>query len=269
VVNTPALSFEQVSFRYDAAPVLRNVSVDIAAGEMVALLGPNGAGKSTFLYLAAGLHPATEGKVRLEGRDLTHVPPRERARRVALVPQQMVAPFAFTVREWVSLGRTPYLSPLAGERGTDVAAVESALEAAEITHLRHRLIGQLSGGEQQRAALAQALAQEPAVLLLDEATAHLDLQHQMSLLGRVRALNRGRGVTVIAAIHDPNLAALWFDRLVLLQDGAVAADGAPAAVLTEPLLQQVFGCRVRVLAHPEAAAPLIALCPDPHHHEHL
>ncbi len=250
---------EGLGFAYEELPVLRDLTLRVAAGEMVALLGPNGSGKSTLLSLLAGLHQPRAGRVLLEGHDLTAIDPRRRARRIALVPQTLPIPFAFTVREWVSLGRTPYLTAFGGERAEDGRAISRAMEAAEVESLAERLIGDLSGGERQRAALAMALAQEPAVLLLDEATAHLDLHHQMALLGRVRRLNRESGLTVLAALHDPNLAALWFDRLVLLHGGRLHADGTPDEVLRPEVLQPVFRCAVQVLRHPTEDVPLVAV----------
>ena len=265
MVSRPTLEVEALAFAYRDAPVLERISLQVAAGEMVALLGPNGSGKSTLLHLLAGVLNGNKGRLsgtlRLDGDPLERIPPRERARRVALVPQTLPLPFAFTVREWVSLGRTPYLSSLGGEKEADRTVVQDAMCQAQVEHLADRLIGEISGGERQRAALAMALAQEPAVLLLDEATAHLDLQHQVGLLRLVRRLNREKGLTVLAAIHDPNLAALWFDRLLLLHDRTIAADGPPDAVLRRDLLEQVFHTRVEVLRHPTADAPLVALEP--------
>jgi len=259
VKSGAALAFEDVTFSYGEAPVLRGLSLEVPAGGMVALLGRNGAGKSTMLALAsAGLKPQ-RGRVRLDGEGLDALPPRTRARRVAMVPQSPQTPFAFTLREWVSLGRTPHLSALGGERAEDREAVARAMQLAQVEALADRLVGEVSGGERQRAALAQALAQEPSLLLLDEATAHLDLHHQMSLLGLVRRLNREEGLTVVAAIHDVNLAALWFDRLVLLHEHRILADGSPAEVLRPEVLERAFGCRVRILDHPTEPVPLVAL----------
>jgi iron complex transport system ATP-binding protein len=259
------LKAEALSFGYGPTPVLEEVSLEVAPGEMVALLGPNGSGKSTLLNLLAGVLTAHQGRLAgqlyLDGAPLSHLLGRERARRIALVPQSVPIPFAFTVREWVSLGRTPYLPSFGGERQEDRDAVESALAAAQVEALADRLIGETSGGERQRAALAMALAQQPEVLLLDEATAHLDLRHQLQLLRLVRQLNREHGLTVLAAIHDPNLAALWFDRLLLLHHHRIAADGPPNEVLRPALLEEVFGTRVHVLRHPAADAPLVALEP--------
>jgi iron complex transport system ATP-binding protein len=258
VTRGAALSLQDVSFSYGAAPVLEGLSLEAPPGAMIAVLGRNGAGKSTLLSLASGTRVPRRGRILLDGRPLGAFPPRERARRVALVPQAVSVPFAFTVREWVSLGRTPYLSPLRGERAEDREAVETALRQAQVEPLAERLVGEISGGERQRAALALALAQQPGLLLLDEATAHLDLRHQMSLLGLARGLNRD-GLTVVAAIHDVNLAALWFDRLILLHGGRVLAEGPPAEVVRADLLEQVFGCRVHVLEHPTEGVPLVAL----------
>lgn len=254
---------EGLSFAYREEPVLRALDLSVAPGEMVALLGPNGSGKSTLLSLLAGVlngaHGKLSGAIHFNGEELTRIPARERARQVALVPQTVPIPFAFTVREWVSLGRTPYLSAFRGEQDADRAAVDRAIRATQLERLAERLVGEVSGGERQRATLAMALAQEPTLLLLDEATAHLDLQHQMTLLELVRRLNRERGLTVIAAVHDVNLAALWFDRLLLLHQSTLVADGAPEDVLTAPLIRQVFGTSVQVLRHPTADAPLVAL----------
>jgi cobalamin transport system ATP-binding protein len=259
VTRGASLALEDVSFGYGRELILEGLSLDIPAGGMVALLGRNGSGKSTLLSLVAGVRGPGSGRIRLDGTDLTAISPRMRARRVALVPQSATAPFAFTVREWVSLGRTPYLSPLRGERAEDREAVAEALRLAEVETLANRLAGELSGGERQRVALAAALAQQPGLLLLDEATAHLDVHHQMTLLALVHRLHREQGLTVLAAIHDVNLAALWFERLVMLDERRLAADGPPRDILRPEILERVFRSPVRVLEHPTEGVPLIAL----------
>jgi len=260
-VSGAALRIEALHFSYGPRPVLQGLELELAAGERVALLGRNGAGKSTLLSLIAGVRRPAGGRLLLDGRDLLSLAPRERARQVALVPQSPTVPFAFTVREWVSLGRTPYLASFAAESAADSRAVEDALAEVGVAELAGRLVGEISGGERQRAALAQAFAQEPRLLLLDEATAHLDLRHQMALLERVSHRSRTQGLTVLAALHDVNLAALWFERLVLLHEGRVLADGRPEEVLRPELLLTAFGCRVSVVAHPAHGGPLVALLP--------
>jgi iron complex transport system ATP-binding protein len=259
VARGARLALEDVGFSYGREPVLEGLSLEVSAGSMVALLGRNGSGKSTLLNLVAGVRRPRSGRIRLDGDDLAAIPPRARARRIALVPQAATVPFAFTVREWVSLGRTPYLSPLRGERADDREAVAQAMRLAEVEALAPRLAGELSGGERQRVALAAALAQEPGLLLLDEATAHLDVHHQMTLLALVHRLQREQGLTVLAAIHDVNLAALWFERLVMLDDHRLVADGPPRVVLRAEILERVFRSPVRVLEHPTEGVPLIAL----------
>jgi iron complex transport system ATP-binding protein len=250
---------EELHFAYRAEPVLAGLSLELAAGEMVALLGRNGCGKSTLLNLIAGVLKPRTGRIALDGRDLRSIPPRERAEKVAMVPQMLSVSLAFTVRELVSLGRTPYLSPIGGERAADVAAVARAMRQAEVDGLADRLVVETSGGERQRAALAMALAQEPSLLILDEPTAHLDVHHQMALLGLVRTLHRDERITVLAAVHDLNLAALWFDRLLLLDQGRILADGNADAVLRPDLLESVFHTPVQVIRHPTQGVPLVAL----------
>jgi iron complex transport system ATP-binding protein len=259
VTGGAGLEAEALSFRYHAEPVLTGLSLRLAPGERAALLGRNGSGKSTLLNLAAGVLRPQGGCLRLNGTDLAAIPPRERARQVAMVAQTLSVPPAFTVRELVSLGRTPYLSALRGERAEDSAAVARAMEQAQVAELAGRFISEVSGGERQRAALAMALAQDPALLLLDEPTSHLDIHHQMALLNLVRSLNQREGTTVLAAMHDFNLAALWFDRLLLLDEGRIVADGPPAAVLEAERIERVFGTPVQVVPHPAEGVPLVAL----------
>ena len=228
--------------------MLADVTLRIAPGEAVALVGPNGAGKTTLLRMLSGLVPHT-GEVRLDGWPVRRMPARERARRVAIVRQQTALPVDFTVREMVEMGRAPHAG-WAGRLGdADRAAVDAALVAANLVALAGRSVRQLSGGEQQRVGLAQALAQDTPALLLDEPTAHLDVRHQIEMLARARAL-AGSGRTVVAALHDLDRAAAFAGRLVVLSAGRVVADGLPHAVLTESLLADVFGVRAAAEATP-------------------
>jgi iron complex transport system ATP-binding protein len=253
------LSFERVSFSYDSRVILDDLSVAVARGERVALIGPNGAGKTTLLNLGSGILRPARGRVMLAGRSLASLPARERARCVAMVPQTLTIPFAFSVREIVALGRTPFASFLGRETRADRLAVEAALELTGTTEFAQRGILDLSAGERQRVILAMALAQQPELLLLDEPTANLDLAHQLAFLGLVRELSRQQGLTVVAAVHDLNLAALSFDRIVALHQGQIVADGSPGQVLRADVVESIYGAPVRIVEHPTEPVPLVAL----------
>ena len=252
--TTPALTFEDISFGYPGASggagkperaVVREVTLCVAQGEMVGLLGPNGAGKSTLLKLATGIIQPQVGRVRVEGSDLRRLRREEVARRIAVVPQDFAVQFAYTVRQVVELGRTPYLGAWGAVGQADRAAVDAALATTGCLALADRIFNELSGGERQRVVIALALAQQPHILLLDEPTAHLDIRYQIETLALVRRLNRTQGLTVVATMHDLNLAARYFPRLILF-DGVVVADGAPTHVLDAATLGAVYRTPVRV-----------------------
>lgn len=243
----PLLVAEKVCYGYSGRQALfYDVSTTITRGEMVGLLGPNGSGKTTLLRLFSGvLHPQ-QGRIVLEGRDLRQWRRREVARYVAVVPQEFHMPFAYTVQQMVDLGRTPFTRSFWGGRSQqDREIVLDAMTAAGLTPLAEHVFNELSGGERQRVTVAMALAQQPTALLLDEPTAHLDMKYQIEVLELARTLNRERGVTIIAALHDLNLAARYFPRLLLFQRGIVA-DGSPAEVLEPGLLRRVYGVDVQV-----------------------
>jgi iron complex transport system ATP-binding protein len=243
--HTPALAFDAVTFGYQSNPVVREVTLEIAPGEMVGLLGPNGAGKSTLLRLGAGTLSAQSGHVRLGTDDIRGLSRREVARRVAVAPQDFSVQFAYTVRQIVEMGRTPHRGLLYRPGREDALAIEAAMAAAGVTHLADRVFNDLSGGERQRVVIALTVAQEAPLLLLDEPTAHLDIRYQIEALELLRRLNGERGLTVVAALHDLNLAARYFPRLVLFQQ-TIVADGSPAQVLDADLLFQVYETPVRV-----------------------
>jgi iron complex transport system ATP-binding protein len=248
--------------RPTAQPVLRGIDLRLDPGEMLALIGPNGAGKSTLLRLAGGVLRPSAGSASLLGRDLQSMRPRDVARLVAVVPQEGPIPVGLVVREMVGLGRTPYARLLLGPTAHDREMVDWALHAAGAEQLAERFVDELSGGERQRVILARALAQEPRLLLLDEPTANLDLHHQVAMLELVRGLTRNRGLTVLAAVHDLQLAALYCDRVALMHAGRIVSQGQPEAVLTEPLLLETFGQRVVLSEHPTHGVPLVALVPN-------
>ncbi len=240
------LEVQNITFGYGNKPLLYDVSLQVQRGERIGLLGPNGSGKTTLLRLISGLLSPQNGTVFLEGRTLQQWGRRSSAQRIAVVPQELHIPFAFTVEHMVSLGRTPFVRPFLGSRTQhDQVVVQDALATADIASLADRIFNELSGGERQRVMIAMALAQEPSLLLLDEPTSHLDIKYQIETLELVQRLNKERGVTIIAAMHDLNLASRYFNRLLLFQRGIVA-DAGPAEVLEPALLSRVYGVDVRV-----------------------
>ncbi|HWI52938.1 MAG TPA: heme ABC transporter ATP-binding protein [Symbiobacteriaceae bacterium] len=253
------LSAQSVTCGYGARPVLREFSLNVGAGEFLAVVGPNGCGKSTLVKaISRALRPSA-GRVLLEDRDIWALKPRDLARQMAVVAQETGIEFEFTVEEVVAMGRLPHAARFRRETEADERAVRAALEATSTLHLKDRLVTGLSGGERQRVMVARALAQEPRLLILDEPTAHLDIAHQVELLDLTRRLNRERGLTVIAVLHDLNLAAQYAGRLLMIKDGRRYAEGAPAEVVTEANVAAVYGSRVRVTAHPEEGSPHVIL----------
>src|SRR5258708_1417434 len=239
------LNVDGITFGYERHAVYDEVRIQVRKGEMVGLLGPNGSGKTTLLRLVSGVLRPQQGKIILDGRELRDWGRRGIAQLIAVVPQELHVPFAFTVEQLVNLGRTPFVSLFGSGSRQDTLIVQDAMHAADITPLAGRIFNELSGGERQRGMGAMALAQEPNLLLLDEPTAHLDIKYQIDMLELVQRLNRERGVTVIAAMHDLNLAARYFPRLLLFQRGVVA-DAGPAEVLEPRLLKRVYGVNVQV-----------------------
>jgi iron complex transport system ATP-binding protein len=241
-----AISFERVTVEAGSRRIVDGVSLAIEPGAWVSLLGPNGAGKTTMLRVLAGLR-RFRGSVRIDGLQLDELGRREAARRVALVPQTPVVPLGMTVGDYVLLGRTPHMGVLAREGAGDRAAAAEALERLELASLAERLLSSLSGGELQRAVIARALAQAAPILLLDEPTAALDVGHQQQVLELVDELRRADRLTVVAAMHDLTLSAQYGDRIVLVDQGRVLAEGSADEVLTEERIASLYGASVRVV----------------------
>lgn len=240
------VSMRRVSVSLGSVPVLDGVDFEVARGEFVGVVGPNGAGKTTMLRAITGSVPAS-GEIEIEGVAVARMARDERARSVALLPQRPEVPHDMRVVDYVMLGRAPHLGYFSMEGAGDLAAVENAISSLDLGDLSGRRLGELSGGELQRAVLARALAQASPVLLLDEPTAALDVGHAQQVLDLVDGIRRSCGLTVIASLHDLTLAAQFCDRLVMVAGGRVVAEGTARSVLTEPTIRAHYGAQVRIL----------------------
>jgi iron complex transport system ATP-binding protein len=260
-MNRVALEARGIDFSYYDGLVLRDVSLGLRVGDLMGLIGPNGSGKTTLLGVLSGLLVPSRGEVYLDGQGIRAFDRRQVAQRVAVVPQELNVPFAFSSYEMVMMGRTPHVRPILGAGPRDRQVVVDKMELTATLDLAERPFNELSGGEKQRVIIAMALAQEPQILLLDEPTVHLDINHQVEILELIKRLNRQEGLTVLATMHDLNLAALYFDRLILLDRGQVVASGSPSEVLREESIRQVFQADVQVQEHPTHHTPQVVVLP--------
>ena len=242
-----AIALESVTVRLGGKPVVDTISLEVAEGEWLALIGPNGAGKTTLLRAIARLVPFA-GSIALHGRSTARMHRAELARLLAVVPQEPSTPPWMTVGEYVLLGRTPHLGPLAKEGRRDREAAARALARLDLLGYGERRLGTLSGGEKQRAVVARALAQEARIVLLDEPTAALDIGHQQQALDLLDELRAETGLTLVSAMHDLTMGAQYADRMVLLDQGHVVADGGPQDVLTEEAIGRHYGASIDVVA---------------------
>ncbi len=244
--NNILWQLEQVGFGYGTCPVLREINLLLEKGRCYGILGPNGSGKTTLLDLLCSLLEPKTGTIQLCGQSLADWQPRQLARKVALVPQDFVVRFGFSVREVVEMGRHPHLGRFAALSQQDHRLVDSVMDELGITALANRPVTHLSGGEKQRVAVARALAQDPEVLLLDEATSNLDIFHSLSILGTIGRRVREQGLTVIAALHDLNLAGFFCDQLIFLRQGKLLHQGSVDEVLQAEVIREVYGVEAQV-----------------------
>src|SRR5215471_13002716 len=250
------LKLQNLSVSYGPRRILYEISLNVQSGEVLALIGPNGAGKSTLIRATSGVIPYT-GQVRTNGDDFSALSPMQRAKYIATVPQAVSLPPAYTVWETVLLGRTPYLGFLGQPSQKDEEIARQALQrVSALTFIDHR-VGELSGGEQQRILLARALCQSTPIMLLDEPTAHLDLQYQVSLLELIHELAHKDHLAVLVALHDLNLAAHYADRIALMVAGSIKAIGNAKEVLQPELIQEAYCLPVQVIKHPFLDVPLV------------
>ena len=246
----PLWSITGLAFGYAERPVLDNISLELVPGRCYGILGPNGSGKTTRLDLLSGLLRPHAGQVTFRGCGVLRWPKKQLARRLALVPQDFMVRFGYTVREVVEMGLHPHLHRFASPTATDLALVDEALAATGIEELAERPVTRLSGGEKQRVAVARALAQRPEVLLLDEATSNLDIHHSLEILQLVRQRFERHGMQVVAVMHDLNLAALFCDHLIFLKGGQVLRQGPTDEVLTPETIAAVYGVEAEVRDNP-------------------
>ena len=240
------LTVENLSFFYGNRPILKNVSLAVAPGELVSILGHNGSGKTTLLRCISGYLKPKEGAVRIGEDAVSSLSSKALARRMALVPQNPVMEFDFTVRDIVLMGRNPHLKRFSGETETDYAVADAALVRTGMDALADRSVLTLSGGEWQRTIIARAICQKSELMLLDEPVASLDIKHQIEILRLVRSLCRESGVSALCVMHDVNLSAHYSDQILLLKEGEALACGAPSAVITAPLLAEAYGIEAEV-----------------------
>jgi iron complex transport system ATP-binding protein len=247
----------QLSAGYGDTEILRTLDLDIPPGRITVIVGANASGKSTLLRTMSRLLSPTGGQVLLDGRSIHQTPTRELARKIGLLPQSPIAPEGILVDDLVRRGRHPHHGLFSSWTRKDEAAVEHALAATRTADLAERPVDELSGGQRQRVWIAMALAQETNILLLDEPTTFLDINHQVEILDLLVDLNRAQGTTVVMVLHDLNLGARYADHLVAMAGGRVAVSGAPDRVLTEETVRTVFGLESRILTDPTSGRPIM------------
>ena len=267
----PAIELEELSFRYHATRgqgrtwTLDHLTFHVDAGEILGIVGPNGSGKSSLLKILSGLLPVSEGDVLLGGISLQKRSQTDIARLIAVVPQEYVQVFPFTVAETVLMGRFPHRTGrwwsmgIGDETASDLACAHQAMADTDVLSLADRLVTDLSGGERQRVVIARALAQEPKILLLDEPTAFLDINHQIEICSLVTRLRTERRLTVVLVSHDLNVASQYCDRVLMLKEGRLCRIGSPEETIRPDVLHMVYGCEVVVDAHPQTGRPRVTM----------
>jgi iron complex transport system ATP-binding protein len=253
------IEVNSISFRYHEDWVLQDVSFRVEKGEFVGVIGPNGSGKTTLLKILYRLLSPQKGEILFELVPMRKMDRNDIAKRIAVVAQETQLLFPFSVLETVLMGRSPYLGHLMFESERDLEIAKKAMEWTKVFPFSERPMDELSGGERKRVFIARALAQEPEVILLDEPTANLDIHHQIDFLDLILTLNRERGLTIVMASHDMNIASEFCDRLILLQDGRIYKMGTPDEVITKENIESVYGCEVWIDQNPVSGMPRINL----------
>ncbi len=245
-----ALEIENLNFGYETKTVLENISFKVKQGEFISIIGPNGSGKSTLLKLLSNIYNPKSGTILIQGKNIKDYKRKELAKKMALVPQNTVTDYEFLVEDIVLMGRYPYIGRFEKEKDEDYHIVDEALKLTNTYNLKKRRINEISGGELQRVIVAKALAQNPDILLLDEPTSHLDINHQMEILRLLKNLNQKKGTTVVLVIHDINLASRYSDRILLLNNGSILGIGQPSEVVNKPNIEKAYNLKVAIERNP-------------------
>lgn len=241
-----SIEVENLEFEYKDDLVLENISFNIEEGMFTSIIGPNGSGKSTLLKLLSNIYYSESGKILIDNKDINSFKKRDLARKIALVPQDTIIDYEFTVEEIVLMGRHPYKERFEKENTNDFEIVKEALDMTNTYHLKDRVITELSGGERQRVIISRALAQDPSIILLDEPTSHLDINHQIEILNLLKKLNKEKGTTIILVIHDINLGIRYSDEIIMLNKGRIIAKGTPEKVITKDNIELAYNMQVEI-----------------------
>ena len=249
------IKIKKISLSYQEKKVIQNLSLDFAKGEFCALLGPNGAGKSTLLKALIGFHPVNEGKITIGNRELKHWQKAELAKQIAIIPQDFQLQFDYTVKELVLMGRFPYLGYWQNYSQQDKKVVDKVLQKLDLIRLQDELYSQLSGGERRRVSIARALVQETDILLMDEAFANLDINHQLEIMRLLSQINHEQNKLIILVSHNINLAAEYCKRIVMMKEGKLIADGIPEDVITNQTIRDLYEIDLTVIKNPVTGQP--------------
>lgn len=253
------LELQNIFCRYDKEDVLRGISFSIQEGDFVGIIGPNGCGKTTLFRVITKILNPSSGTVIYQDKDIKNIPGKDLAKEIAVGLQVFSSAFSYTVKDFILMGRFPHKERFELINENDFAICESAMSLTDTLSIRQRNINELSGGERQRVQIAQALAQEPRVFLLDEPTTHMDIHHQVKILNLIRKLNREQGLTIVVTLHDLNLASEYCPRLILLNEGKIYKMGTPTEVLTYQNIEEVYNTVVLVKENPLSGSPYIFL----------